>query len=995
MNPFRLDRSQAATADQNHNYTPEQTALDKGLVDLYPSSTGTAGPPPGTLPNTPPYTTTGLNMGYYDGNTVTAMWNYAQHYAMSDNSYDTEFGPSTPGALNLVSGQLNGAINNANGTASVTDGSSGSTTVIGDADPVGDTCSTATGEVFQMTGKNIGDLLNAKGISWGFYTQGFDLSVVNANGTTGCKRSTTSLITTTNKADYIPHHEPFQYYKSTANPTHARPTSALTVGTTDAANHQYDVHDFYDAINAGNFPAVNFLKAPGFQDAHAGYSDPLDEQTFVVTVINFLQQSGYWSDTAVVIAYDDSDGWYDHQMPPIVNQSNSPADVPGFCGTNANALAGVGGIAHANGRCGYGPRLPMMVISPWSKKNYVDHTVTDQTSIIRFVEDNWLEGQRIGSGSFDGIANSIQNMMDFNGKAPAKGTLLLSPTSGEVVTHTGGQVSFCREHRSSDRVISDPFSRRTFLTGTAALALTRAARAIEIDPLALAKLRFKDPLPIPSIAKPVGKKGSAAKEAPLYRLTMREASVRVHRDLPATSLWTFDGASPGPIIETRSGEGLYVEWANRLPSKHFLPNDHSLHGAEKDKPQVRSVVHVHGAKVPPEADGYPEDWYVPGESKTYYYPNQQDAATLWYHDHAMGINRLNIYAGLFGLFIVRDSFEEALNLPNGRYEIPLIICDRSFNRDGSLSYPDSGFPDMPWVPEAPGEAMMVNGKLFPYLEVEPRKYRFRILNAANSRFFHLALTGDLNFTLIGTDQGLIPAPVSLMDFAAAPAERFDVIVDFSAHAGENIILHSDTFDIMQFRVARQTTAPDTSVIPSAIRKVPRTPESSAVKTRTIMLAENKSQNGDSMIMLIGGMHWDMPVTENPVIDTTEIWEIVNTTEDTHPIHLHLVRFQLLDRRNFDEEMFFRTHQVRYTSPAAPPERHEMGWKDTIQAHSNSITRIIVKFEGYTGRYVWHCHVLEHEDNEMMRPYDVLPKGTHEKLDRFPRALRRTGIFRNR
>jgi phospholipase C len=432
-NPFRLDRSQAATTDQNHNYTPEETALHGGLVDLYPSSTGTAGGPPDVLGSI--LVTTGINMGYFDGNTVTALWNYAQHYAMSDNSYDTSFGPSTPGALNLISGQLNGAVGNVNGTSSITNGGSGSTTAIGDADPVGDVCSTTTGEAYSMTGTTIGDLLNAKAITWGFYTQGFDLGVVNANGTTGCKRSTTSLITNTNKADYIPHHAPFQYYKSTQNLTHARPTSVSTVGQTDAANHQYDMHDFYDAINSGNFPAVNFLKAPGYQDGHAGYSDPLDEQTWIVNVINFLQNSGYWNNTAVVIAYDDSDGWYDHQMPPIVNQSNSPADVPGFCGTGANALPGVGGVANAQGRCGYGPRMPLLVISPWSKTNFVDHTITDLTSIIRFVEDNWLEGQRIGSGSFDGIANSIQNMMDFTHPS-SNGKLILDPTTGEVTSST-------------------------------------------------------------------------------------------------------------------------------------------------------------------------------------------------------------------------------------------------------------------------------------------------------------------------------------------------------------------------------------------------------------------------------------------------------------------------------------------------------------------------------------------------------------------------------
>ena len=436
-NPFRLSRSQAATSDQNHNYTPEQMALHGGLMDMYPMAVGVKGT---TLPsNIPPGSilgTTGINMGYYDGNTVTALWNYAQHYAMSDNSYDTTFGPSTPGALNLISGQTNGVVGNINGSGAVTDGSNGSTTDIGDADPLGDVCSTTTGEVFSMTGTNIGDLLNAAGITWGFYTQGFDLGITNANGTTGCNRSTTSLVVGAAKADYIPHHEPFQYYKSTANLTHARPTSVSAVGQTDAANHQYDVHDFYDAINAGNFPAVNFLKAPGYQDGHAGYSSPLDEQAFLVHVINFLQNSGYWNSTAVVIAYDDSDGWYDHQMPPIVNQSNSPADAPGFCGDGTTALAGPGGMAHAQGRCGYGPRQPLLVISPWSRSNFVDHTVTDQTSIIRFVEDNWLNGQRIGSGSFDAMANSIQSMMDFT-RAQSKGKLILDENSGQIVTSSG------------------------------------------------------------------------------------------------------------------------------------------------------------------------------------------------------------------------------------------------------------------------------------------------------------------------------------------------------------------------------------------------------------------------------------------------------------------------------------------------------------------------------------------------------------------------------
>ncbi len=434
-NPFRLDRTQAATADQDHDYTPEQAAFDMGLMDAFPMSVGVAGPPPTGGPNAGITATQGLTMGYYDGNTVTAYWNYAQRYAMSDNSYDTNFGPSTDGALNLISGQLNGVTTDVNpGGATISDGNGG-WTLISDADPVGDICSTTTGETVQMSGKNIGDMLNAESITWGFFEGGFDLTITNPNGTTKCKRSTTSTVTNTTKADYIPHHQPFQYYASTANPTHARPTSTAMIGYTDAANHQYDINDFFTALKAGNLPSVSYLKAPGYQDGHAGYSDPLDEQNFVVTTINALQQSPFWSTTAVVIAYDDSDGWYDHQQSPIVNQSATAADMVNnmpSCGSGVNALAGVSsGTEHAQGRCGYGPRLPLLVISPWAKSNFVDHSITDQTSILRFVEDNWLKGERVGGGSFDAIANPIDNMFDWSGQGNG-GQYILDPNTGLV-----------------------------------------------------------------------------------------------------------------------------------------------------------------------------------------------------------------------------------------------------------------------------------------------------------------------------------------------------------------------------------------------------------------------------------------------------------------------------------------------------------------------------------------------------------------------------------
>jgi phospholipase C len=267
---------------------------------------------------------------------------------------------------------------------------------------------------------------------------GFDLTVKNTNLTTGCSRSSQGLAGTT--GDYIPHHAWFQYYPSTLNASHARPASIAEIGHNGTANHEYDTHDFFDAVKAGNFPAVNFIKAPAFQDGHAGYSDPLDEQTFLVTLINFLQQQPTWNNTAVLVLYDDSDGWYDHQMGPIVNTSSGSADFltgTGSCGNPDTALPGVDPPnTHALGRCGYGPRQPFLVISPWAKKNFVDHSMTDQTSVLRFIEDNWLGGQRIEQGSFDSIASTITQMFDFKNGANGD-KLFLDPSTGEVTLGGG------------------------------------------------------------------------------------------------------------------------------------------------------------------------------------------------------------------------------------------------------------------------------------------------------------------------------------------------------------------------------------------------------------------------------------------------------------------------------------------------------------------------------------------------------------------------------
>jgi spore coat protein A, manganese oxidase len=521
------------------------------------------------------------------------------------------------------------------------------------------------------------------------------------------------------------------------------------------------------------------------------------------------------------------------------------------------------------------------------------------------------------------------------------------------------------------------------MAGVALLTAT-ASKTTETVPRALdpAKLTpFADPLPIPPLVRPAGLRPSPAnlsRKVPYYRIEMREFAHKLHRDLPPTRLWGYDGAFPGPTFDTRGGDEVIVEWANRLPPSHFLPIDYTLHGAERGSPEVRTVVHLHGGKTPPASDGYPEDWYPPGKSATYYYPNDQDACLLWYHDHAMGINRLNIYAGLLGLFIVRDRFEDHLNLPRGKYEIPLVICDRMFDTHGQLYYPVSPNPRSPWLADFFGNIMTVNGKILPYLEIEPRKYRFRLLNGSNSRLYTLHLANGLTMNQIGTDQGLLPAPVELNQLTIGAAERADLIIDFSAHPGAHITLKDGVVDVMQFRVGHGKTR-DPGSLPRALRPVSRIPEASAIRTRTLTLNEYDGPDGATILMLLNATYWHQPITEKPIINTTEIWNLVNLTDDVHPIHLHLVRFQVLDRRPIEPFAYLHGGKLHYLGPALPPDPGEMGWKDTVRAEPNAVTRIIVHFEGYTGRYVWHCHNLEHEDNEMMRPYEVVATAAESEV----------------
>ena len=443
--PFRLSHDQASTCDQDHNYGAEQSAFDQGLMDKFPETVGVSESAFCDVSFSYGHLNGDLVMGYFDGNTVTALWNYAQAYAMSDNSYGTTFGPSTPGLLNLVAGNTFPAtLSGAAASPKIVDPTGQTGTLNGDIDPTGDICSAKT--TVQLGGQSVGDLLNAQGISWGSFMGGFDLTITNPDGSTGCKRrSPASPSNGGPTADYIPHHAFFQYWASTLNAAHTRPSVGPALYGTAAdtgANHEYDIHDFFDALNAGNLPAVTFLKAPAHQDGHAGYSDPLQEQQFIVNTINALQQSPFWGSTAIIISYDDSDGWYDHQMSPIVNSSATTSTNQSQNGDNFNAVGKCGNGAPLNGiqgRCGYGPRLPLLIISPWAKANFVDHSITDQSSILRFIEDNWNLG-RIGGGSYDALAGTLNNMFNFK-SVPFGRRLILDPNTGESISGDFGDDS--------------------------------------------------------------------------------------------------------------------------------------------------------------------------------------------------------------------------------------------------------------------------------------------------------------------------------------------------------------------------------------------------------------------------------------------------------------------------------------------------------------------------------------------------------------------------
>ena len=487
---------------------------------------------------------------------------------------------------------------------------------------------------------------------------------------------------------------------------------------------------------------------------------------------------------------------------------------------------------------------------------------------------------------------------------------------------------------------------------------------------------FVDPLPIPSVAQPVS--GSAGGVAQ-YEIAITEFQQQLHRDLPPTTLWGYDGQFPGPTIEATAHETVTVNWISdirdsfgALRTEHLLPVDLCPHGPDQLGPSPRTVVHLHGAHVEAEFDGYPEDTILPGEQQVYLYSNHQLPATLWYHDHALGITRLNVYLGLAGFYLIRDSFEQSLDLPSGAYEIPLVLMDRTFNADGSLNYPAA------WQEHFFGDKILVNGKVWPFLDVDQGKYRFRILNGSGSRTYTLTLSlPGLSFRQIGTDGGLLPAPITLSEITLAPAERADVVIDFAGITpGTEILLTNSAAapfpnptsagavpQVMKFVVTAQTG--DTTPLPGALRPIETLQEADSVASRDFELYLS-SDPCTGTVWTINGLRWD-DITEYPFLDTTEVWRFINRSEITHPMHMHLVMFQILDRQPFEMVGTVPTP----SGPPVLPQPNEMGWKDTVQTHPGEITRVIARFEDYKGKFAYHCHILEHEDQEMMRQFQTI------------------------
>jgi FtsP/CotA-like multicopper oxidase with cupredoxin domain len=492
---------------------------------------------------------------------------------------------------------------------------------------------------------------------------------------------------------------------------------------------------------------------------------------------------------------------------------------------------------------------------------------------------------------------------------------------------------------------------------------------------------YLDALPIPALATPTsGTVGGVAS----YTMSIREVSQQLHSQLPPTRVWGYgSGATgatyPGPTILATTGNPVTVTWANdlrdaqgNLRTTHYLAVDPCMRGPDTEGSTARVVTHLHGGHVPAAVDGYPESTLLPGQQTTYVYPNNQTAATLWYHDHAMGITRLNVIMGLAGFYLLKDAVENGLALPTGAFEVGLAIQDRTFNADGSFQYPAA------WMEHFFGDKILVNGKVWPYLNVKKGKYRFRMLNGSTSRVYTLALSNGAPFWVIGDEGGLLPKPMSRTSLTITPGERMDVVIDFQPYSnGTEIILQNSAPapypgspgvgvipNVMKFIVVAGGGA-FTSPLPATLRAVTRIPETDAVQTRSLELYKVPDACTGQR-WSINGLTWE-DITEHPALGTTEIWRFVNKSGFVHPMHMHLVQFQVLDRQPFE----IVNGQVQTTGPAVVPDSSEAGWKDTAPVGPFEILRVICKFEDYVGKYAYHCHILEHEEHEMMRQFEVV------------------------
>jgi len=566
------------------------------------------------------------------------------------------------------------------------------------------------------------------------------------------------------------------------------------------------------------------------------------------------------------------------------------------------------------------------------------------------------------------------------------------------------------------------FTRRRFVqygaAGGAALVLPWAARPSKASAAVAGKLaKYVQPVPLPGagivVATPSGLNQ--------YSFTQRQLVDRkLHPDLPATPFWAYDdgtglgeqAGSFGMAVVGQSGTPLQMTFTNELPKTYpaWIPVDTGLTPLGNE---VRLMTHLHGGFVDSDSDGNPyvtPNGFGQGDMQSVVYPNQlpqQPASLLWFHDHGLGATRLNVFAGLAAAYILRDEFDTGaepnpIGIPGGAYEIPLVVQDRQFNRDGTFLYPTSDVPGATWIGEYFGDVMLVNGKVWPFLEVEPRMYRFRILNGCNARILSLDLGGPALWQ-IGADGGMWDQPVSVNQLVLAPAERADVLVNFSKFPGARLMLKNhkpkkpvstpapSLEQVMEIRVGTNVSQPGPRRIPASL------PGRSAnlhdpVTTRYVTLNEIDVDE-PTWFLNMNAMRFDEgPVTETPTAGTVEDWVYVNLTADTHPMHMHLVTFQVLGRTPFDAQAYEEAHEAAAngvpggidptpyeTGPMLPPDPSERGFKDTVKANPGYLTKIRAKFELPRGTvapqtYVYHCHIVEHEDNDMMRPFQVLPPG---------------------